>query len=78
MTDLIAVQKIAGWERLKMLVLESVSSPMRALLFLVAPDGLYGPWMLSVSTKSSTAEDRAELSKGVTWQGTTPRGTWTI
>jgi hypothetical protein len=27
MTDLIAVQKIAGWEKLKTLVLDSVSSP---------------------------------------------------
>jgi hypothetical protein len=28
MTDLIALQKIAGWEKLKMLVLDSVSSPI--------------------------------------------------
>jgi hypothetical protein len=28
MTDLIAVQKIAGWEKLKTLVLDSVSSPI--------------------------------------------------
>ena len=28
MTDLIAIQKIAGWEKLKALVLDSVSSPI--------------------------------------------------
>ena len=28
MTDLIAIQKIAGWEKLKTLVLDSVSSPI--------------------------------------------------
>jgi hypothetical protein len=30
MNDLIAIQKIAGWEKLKTLVLDSVSSPITA------------------------------------------------
>ena len=32
MTDLIAIQKIAGWEKLKTLVLDSVSSPIPELM----------------------------------------------
>ena len=36
MTDLIAVQKIAGWEKLKMLVLDSVSSPITKRVYNMA------------------------------------------
>ena len=36
MTDLIAVQKIAGWERLKTLVLDSVSSPITKRVYNMA------------------------------------------
>jgi hypothetical protein len=36
MTDLIAVQKIAGWEKLKMLVLDSVSSPITKRVYNIA------------------------------------------
>jgi hypothetical protein len=38
MTDLIAVQKIAGWEKLKTLVLDSVSSPVTKGVYNCAPD----------------------------------------
>ena len=38
MTDLIAVQKIAGWEKLKMLVLDSVSSPITKRVYNMALD----------------------------------------
>ena len=36
MTDLIAIQKIAGWEKLKMLVLDSVSSPITKRVYNMA------------------------------------------
>jgi hypothetical protein len=36
MTDLIAVQKIAGWEKLKALVLDSVSSPITKRVYNMA------------------------------------------
>ena len=35
MTDLIAVQKIVGWQKLKTLVLDSVSSPITATHLLI-------------------------------------------
>jgi hypothetical protein len=38
MTDLIAVQKIAGWEKLKTLVLDSVSSPITKRVYNIALD----------------------------------------
>ena len=37
-TDLIAVQKIAGWEKLKTLVLDSVSSPITKRVYNMALD----------------------------------------
>jgi hypothetical protein len=36
MNDLIAVQKIAGWEKLKALVLDSVSSPITKRVYNMA------------------------------------------
>jgi hypothetical protein len=38
MTDLIAIQKIAGWEKLKTLVLDSVSSPITKRVYNMALD----------------------------------------
>ena len=38
MNDLIAVQKIAGWEKLKLLVLDSVSSPITKRVYNMALD----------------------------------------
>src|SRR6266567_7074736 len=38
MNDLIAVQKIAGWEKLKALVLDSVSSPITKRVYNMALD----------------------------------------
>src|SRR4029077_5905839 len=38
MNELIAVQKIAGWEKLKMLVLDSVSSPITKRVYKMALD----------------------------------------
>jgi len=38
MTDLIAIQKIAGWEKLKALVLDSVSSPITKRVYNMALD----------------------------------------
>src|SRR5271169_2282268 len=42
MTDLIAVQKIAGWEKLKTLVLDSVSSPITKRVYNMALDEFMG------------------------------------
>jgi hypothetical protein len=38
MTDLIALQKIAGWEKLKTLVLDSASSPITKRVYNMALD----------------------------------------
>jgi hypothetical protein len=42
MTVLIAVQKIAGWEKSKTLVLDSVSSPIPKRVYNMALDELSG------------------------------------
>ena len=42
MTDLIAVQKIAGWEKLNTLVLDSVSSPITKRVYNMALDEFLG------------------------------------
>jgi hypothetical protein len=42
MTDLIAVQRIAGWEKLKTLVLDSVSSPITKRVYNMALDEFLG------------------------------------
>jgi hypothetical protein len=42
MTDLIALQKIAGWEKLKALVLDSVSSPITKRVYNMALDEFLG------------------------------------
>src|ERR1700732_917186 len=41
MNDLIVVQKIAGWEKLKTLVLDSVSSPITKRVYNMALDEFY-------------------------------------
>ena len=38
MNELIAIQKIAGWEKLKTLVLDSVSSPIAKRVYNMVPD----------------------------------------
>ena len=42
MTDLIAVQRITGWEKLKTLVLDSVSSPITKRVYNMALDEFLG------------------------------------
>ena len=42
MTDLIAIQKIAGWEKLKTLVFDNVSSPITKRVYTVALDEFRG------------------------------------
>jgi hypothetical protein len=37
MNELIAVEKIAGWTKLKVLVLDSVSSPLTKRVYNMAP-----------------------------------------
>jgi hypothetical protein len=42
MNELIAIQKTAGWEKLKTLVLDSVSSPITERVYNVALDEFLG------------------------------------
>jgi hypothetical protein len=42
MNELMAVQKIAQWQKLKMLVLDSVSSPITKRVYNMALDEFYG------------------------------------
>ena len=42
MTELIAVEKIAQWQKLKTLVLDSVSSPITKRVYNMALDEFYG------------------------------------
>jgi hypothetical protein len=42
MNELIAIQKIAGWEKLKTLVLDSVSSPITKRVYNMALDEFLG------------------------------------
>src|ERR1700758_824055 len=42
MNDLITIQKIAGWEKLKTLVLDSVSSPITKRVYNMALDEFMG------------------------------------
>jgi hypothetical protein len=62
MTELIAVQKIAQWQKLKTLVLDSVSSPIIKRVYNMALDEFYGwqaprpgftvsAWRVSLSTR---------------------------
>ena len=43
MNELIAAQKIAGWEKLKSLVLDSVSSPITKRVYSMALDEFLAP-----------------------------------
>jgi site-specific recombinase XerD len=64
MTDLIAIQKIAGWEKLKTLVLDSVSSPITKRVYNMALDEFLG-WFqqapLSGFTKATVSAWRVSL-----------------
>jgi len=74
MTDLIAVQKIAGWEKLKTLVLDSVSSPITKRVYNMALDEFLG-WFqeaprpgftkATVSAWRVSLEDRALGSSSI-------------
>src|ERR1700732_2501704 len=63
MTDLIAVQRIAGWEKLKTLVLDSVSSPITKRVYNMALDEFLG-WFQQAPrpgfTKATVSAWRAE------------------
>jgi len=64
MTDLIAIQKIAGWEKLKTLVLDSVSSPITKRVYNMALDEFLG-WFQQAPrpgfTKATVSAWRASL-----------------
>src|SRR5205823_13240832 len=64
MTDLIAVQRIAGWEKLKTLVLDSVSSPITKRVYNMALDEFLG-WFQQAPrpgfTKATVSAWRASL-----------------
>src|ERR1700693_2922708 len=56
MTDLIAVEKIAQWQKLKMLVLDSVSSPITKRVYNMALDEFYG-WVQQAPPPGFTKAD---------------------
>jgi integrase/recombinase XerD len=64
MTDLIAIQKIAGWEKLKTLVLDSVSSPITKRVYNMALDEFLG-WFQQAPrpgfTKATVSASRVSL-----------------
>jgi hypothetical protein len=59
MTDLIAIQKIAGREKLKALVLDSVSSPITKRVYNMALDEFLGWFQQAPSVRSRGAPCRA-------------------
>jgi hypothetical protein len=66
MTDLIAVQKIAGWEKLKTLVLDSVSSPITKRVYNMALDEFFGWYALEPRpgfTKATVSAWRVTLEE---------------
>ncbi len=65
MTDLIAVQRIAGWEKLKALVLDSVSSPITKRVYNMALEEFMG---YSVSSSVSQLCRRLGLPEGASLQ----------
>lgn len=66
MNELIAVQKIAQWQKLKMLVLDSVSSPITKRVYNMALDEFYG-WFLRAPrpgfTKATVSAWRVSLEE---------------
>src|SRR5947209_3855286 len=64
MNDLIAVQKIAGWKKLKALVLDSVSSPITKRVYNMALEEFYGWFQLAPRpgfTKATVSAWRVSL-----------------
>jgi hypothetical protein len=61
MTDLIAIQKIAGWEKLKTLVLDSVSSPITKRVYNMALDEFLG-WFQQAPRPGFTKAHRERLA----------------
>ena len=64
MTDLIAIQKIAGWEKLKTLVLDSVSSPIKRCVYNMALDEFLGGFQQAARpgfTKATVSAWRVSL-----------------
>src|SRR5580700_1360544 len=66
MTDLVAIGKIAQWQKLKMLVLDSVSSPITKRVYNMALDEFYG-WFQQAPrpgfTKSTVSAWRLSLEE---------------
>jgi hypothetical protein len=64
MADLIAVQRIAGWQKLKTLVLDSVSSPITKRVYSMALDEFMG-WFQQAPrpgfTKATVSARRVSL-----------------
>jgi len=61
MTDLIAIQKIAGWEKLKTLVLDRVSSPITKRVYNRALDEFLG-WFQKAPRPGFTQGHRERLA----------------
>ena len=60
MNDLIAIQKIAGWEKLKTLVLDSVSSPITKRVYNMALDEFL-TWFKQAPRSGFTRRERPWL-----------------
>ena len=61
MTELIAIQKIAGWEKAKMLVLDSVSSPITKRVYNMALDE-FMVWFAAVQLHKGNGEQMAGIA----------------
>ena len=62
MSELIAVQKIAGWEKLKTLVLDSVSSPITKRVYNMA---LKSFWLVSTGAAARFHQGDRKRMEGI-------------
>lgn len=67
MSELIAIQKIAGWEKLKTLVLDSVFSPITKRVYNMALDEFLGWFQQAPRRRMSNLCLRVRTSSDVFW-----------
>jgi hypothetical protein len=63
MNDVIVVQKIAGWEKLKALVLDSVSSPITKSVHNMALDEFLAWFVIRILRSSPDLHRRFQLER---------------
>jgi hypothetical protein len=63
MNDLIAVEKIAQWQKLKALLVDSVSSPITKRVYNMAAERVYG--MVSAGTATRLHQSDGERVEGI-------------